>query len=463
MTRRPVTNSPMADPGWSAREREVLDLVTRGCTNAEIAERLGITFATAKWHVGELISRLGVESREDVAAYWRERRKRSFQRMARGFLALGSLKLAAGVGGVAVIGAATAGAFATVQWPSDGGGGDLPAAAETVTVTVTTPTSLPGEVVVSTGQEARLWSEFPELVALDQGGCSFEGVDFETIEAKDRGSMSNIVFPGCNLRYANFSRVFLNGADFTGSDLTGAAFWGASIAAANFTSVDARGANFAAVLMGTRFRDSNLEGASMRAIQVDRAVFSNTICPDGTNSDAHGFTCLGTPGVELVDPATSGPRDIPTCEPALLPRGPCPREGYEALSVPATGTCDYTGSQFQHEHLNGADFRGCTFIGANLSDAALISAWFDDARLVKTNLRGAVLARASFAGADLSDADLTGALLAGVNFHGANLTRATLSPDFFDQVLFANTTCPDGTSSDLADGDGRTCRENLLP
>ena len=46
---------------WTAREREVLDLIARGHTNGEIAGELGISFATAKWHVSELITKLGVE------------------------------------------------------------------------------------------------------------------------------------------------------------------------------------------------------------------------------------------------------------------------------------------------------------------------------------------------------------------------------------------------------------------
>ena len=85
-------------PVWSPREREVLELVARGHTNGEIAEALGISFATAKWHVSELISKLGVESREDVAAYWR--RQRGFggrlQGFARGLAGFFTLKVAVG-------------------------------------------------------------------------------------------------------------------------------------------------------------------------------------------------------------------------------------------------------------------------------------------------------------------------------------------------------------------------------
>lgn len=50
-----------------------------------------------------------------------------------------------------------------------------------------------------------------------------------------------------------------------------------------------------------------------------------------------------------------------------------------------------------------------------------------------------------------------------MNFRGANLTGAALSRDFLDSVLFAGTTCPDGSSSDIDDGDGGTCFANLLP
>src|SRR5262245_39779119 len=58
--------------GLTARELEVLDLLRDGLTNREIAERLGISLAGAKFHVSEIISKLGVSGREE-AALWRER------------------------------------------------------------------------------------------------------------------------------------------------------------------------------------------------------------------------------------------------------------------------------------------------------------------------------------------------------------------------------------------------------
>jgi DNA-binding CsgD family transcriptional regulator len=59
------------DYAWTPRQREVLELLASGCTNTEIADRLGISLAGAKWHVSEVISKLGVRSREQAADYWR--------------------------------------------------------------------------------------------------------------------------------------------------------------------------------------------------------------------------------------------------------------------------------------------------------------------------------------------------------------------------------------------------------
>jgi DNA-binding NarL/FixJ family response regulator len=53
------------------REREVLTLVGRGCSNAEIAERLYMSPATAKTHVSHIMTKLDARDRAQlvVAAY----------------------------------------------------------------------------------------------------------------------------------------------------------------------------------------------------------------------------------------------------------------------------------------------------------------------------------------------------------------------------------------------------------
>ena len=55
------------------REWEVLDLVERGYTNDEIASRLGISFAGAKFHVSEILGKLHLSSRDEAARWHRER------------------------------------------------------------------------------------------------------------------------------------------------------------------------------------------------------------------------------------------------------------------------------------------------------------------------------------------------------------------------------------------------------
>jgi DNA-binding CsgD family transcriptional regulator len=51
------------------REWEVLALLRDGLSNEQTAERLGISFATAKFHVSEIIGKLGVSSREEAARW----------------------------------------------------------------------------------------------------------------------------------------------------------------------------------------------------------------------------------------------------------------------------------------------------------------------------------------------------------------------------------------------------------
>jgi NarL family two-component system response regulator LiaR len=52
----------------SAREREVLALLVEGLTNAAIAERLVVSLSTAKAHVSNVLTKLGVSSRAEAVA-----------------------------------------------------------------------------------------------------------------------------------------------------------------------------------------------------------------------------------------------------------------------------------------------------------------------------------------------------------------------------------------------------------
>ena len=64
---------PVEDPfGLTRRERQVLDLVVRGLTNGQIAERLGLSGKTISNMVSAILAKMGVRDRVDAAALARE-------------------------------------------------------------------------------------------------------------------------------------------------------------------------------------------------------------------------------------------------------------------------------------------------------------------------------------------------------------------------------------------------------
>jgi DNA-binding NarL/FixJ family response regulator len=66
-TARP--HPPRIVPNFSPRQLEVLRLVVTGCSNREIAQDLGIIEQTVKWHVAQLLHKIGVPNRTALSMH----------------------------------------------------------------------------------------------------------------------------------------------------------------------------------------------------------------------------------------------------------------------------------------------------------------------------------------------------------------------------------------------------------
>lgn len=103
------------------REFEVLELLRQGLSNPDIAGRLGISRDGAKYHVSEILTKLGLSTREE-AAVW-SAQARPWWAAAGAPLALLGRRMATAIG-VGVLGAAVAGLALLAFLLLRGGGGD---------------------------------------------------------------------------------------------------------------------------------------------------------------------------------------------------------------------------------------------------------------------------------------------------------------------------------------------------
>jgi uncharacterized protein YjbI with pentapeptide repeats len=89
--------------------------------------------------------------------------------------------------------------------------------------------------------------------------------------------LSNVDLTGVDLSDSNMDEADLHGANLTGANLFGDNLENADLTSANLTGTD---------LNGTDLTGANLTGA----------IWSNTTCPDGTNSNNDGGTCVNNVG-----------------------------------------------------------------------------------------------------------------------------------------------------------------------
>ena len=91
-------------------------------------------------------------------------------------------------------------------------------------------------------------------------------------------------FANSNLEHAFAENAILTGANLVSANLEDVDFTGANLQGANL-----QGSN----LNGASFRHANLSGAHLGGANVRDVIWSDTVCPDGSNSSADGGTCAG--------------------------------------------------------------------------------------------------------------------------------------------------------------------------
>lgn len=68
---KPPDNASSEVENLSPREREILDLLTQGFSDKEIADRIGVKHGTVRWHLQHVYEKLHVRSRTEAALKFR--------------------------------------------------------------------------------------------------------------------------------------------------------------------------------------------------------------------------------------------------------------------------------------------------------------------------------------------------------------------------------------------------------
>lgn len=126
--------------------------------------------------------------------------------------------------------------------------------------------------------------------------------------------IGGVNFSNSNLSGADFYHSNLEGADFSDATLTNAVLYAVPLGGVHFVNTNLDGSNMrsaggsnldftnasvknvdltGAILEQTNFTNANFTGAILTNAFLQLSTFQNTTCPDGTNSDNNGGTCVG--------------------------------------------------------------------------------------------------------------------------------------------------------------------------
>jgi uncharacterized protein YjbI with pentapeptide repeats len=137
---------------------------------------------------------------------------------------------------------------------------------------------------------------FASFVDADLSGATLGG-NLEGINLSS-DDLTGVTFASTDLTHA-----VLTDANLAGKDLSGATLAHTRLDGANLTGTNLAGANLGPAftqygagwtsLTNANLTDANLGGANLSGADISGVVWNTTICPDLTNSNSNGGTCLG--------------------------------------------------------------------------------------------------------------------------------------------------------------------------
>jgi uncharacterized protein YjbI with pentapeptide repeats len=145
--------------------------------------------------------------------------------------------------------------------------------------------NLNGVTIGGTGEFAL---EFSNLSGAGLNGARFVGFFAGVFSNLNGANLNGASIDGFEtLLFSNLSGANLHGADINGSIALG----DSDLSQANLNGARISGSE---VLEFSNLTGANLTGAKISGPSaLVGAIYSNTICPDGTNSDNDGGTCVG--------------------------------------------------------------------------------------------------------------------------------------------------------------------------
>ena len=135
---------PQSLPEVTERQLEVARLVAEGYGNPQIAEELSVSLAGAKYHVSQLLTRLGLGRREEIASWYRDQHHPRGRSRALRALKFGAAMTAIGVAGAVAVAVLVVMLVANARSDEPGPSSVAPTASESAEP-VRSPTSTPPE------------------------------------------------------------------------------------------------------------------------------------------------------------------------------------------------------------------------------------------------------------------------------------------------------------------------------